>query len=184
MVAEVAEFLAAREILELELNRARQRGGAFPKRVRAGVMLEVPALLFQLQALLQRVDFLSVGTNDLLQFLLASDRGNPRVSDRYDALSPGVLHALAGIAREAERSGVPVSVCGEMAGQPLDAMALVGLGFRTLSMNAGGVGPVRAMVRSLDLAPLQELLWRKIEVPEHSLRPMLRAFARDRGVLV
>jgi len=120
----------------------------------------------------------------LLQFLLASDRGNPRVSERYDALSPGVLRALGEIAREAERHRVPVGVCGELAGEPLGAMALVGLGFRSLSMNPAGIGPVRAMLRSLDLGPLQELLRRKLENPEHSLRPILRAFARDRHVQV
>ncbi|HUK06618.1 MAG TPA: phosphoenolpyruvate--protein phosphotransferase [Stellaceae bacterium] len=184
MVAEVVEFDAAREILDLELNRARRRGAPVPRRIRAGVMLEVPSLLFQLAALLRRVDFLSVGTNDLLQFLLASDRGNPRVSERYDALSPGVLRALGEIAREAERHRVPVGVCGELAGEPLGAMALVGLGFRSLSMNPAGIGPVRAMLRSLDLGPLQELLRRKLENPEHSLRPILRAFARDRHVQV
>jgi phosphotransferase system enzyme I (PtsP) len=184
MVAEVAEFDAAREILDLELDRARVRGTVAPQRIKAGVMLEVPSLLFQLPTLLERVDFLSVGTNDLLQFLLASDRGNPRVSERYDALSPGVLRALAEIAREAARHRVPVGVCGEMAGQPLDAMALVGLGFRSLSMNPTGIGPVRTMLRSLDLGPLQELLRRKIDDPVHSLRPILRAFARDRGVMV
>jgi len=144
----------------------------------------VPSLLFQLPALCGHIDFLSVGTNDLLQFLLASDRGNPRVSERYDALSPGILRALDEIVREAGRHRVPVGVCGEMAGQPLDAMALVGLGFRSLSMNPAGIGPVRAMVRSLDLAPLRELLRRKMEIPEHSLRPILRAFARDRGVQI
>jgi phosphotransferase system enzyme I (PtsP) len=147
-------------------------------------MVEVPALLWQLPALFERVDFLSIGTNDLAQFLFASDRGNPRLTDRYDTLAPAFLRVLGEVARRAGEYGMPVSVCGEMAGGALDAMALVGLGFRTLSMNPGGVGPVKAMVRSLTLAPLQELLQRHLDAPDHSLRPKLRAFARDHGVVV
>jgi len=184
MVAEVAEFEAARAILEIELERARTRGASLPSIVKAGVMVEVPSLLFQLPALLARVDFLSVGTNDLAQFLFASDRGNPRLSDRYDTLAPALLRALREIARTAAGHGVPVSVCGEMAGQTLDAMALVGLGMRSLSMNSGGIGPVRAMLRTLELGPLEEFMQRKIDTPVHSLRGTLRAFARDRGIAV
>lgn len=184
MVAEVAEFEAAQAILEKEIARAETRGEAVPLEVKTGVMVEVPALLWQLPALLERVDFLSIGTNDLAQFLFASDRGNPRLTDRYDTLSPAFLRVLGEVARHAGASGVPVSVCGEMAGSALDAMALVGLGFRVLSMNPGGVGPVKAMVRGLTLAPLQELLQRHLDAPDHSLRPKLRAFARDHGVVV
>ena len=137
MIAEVAEFDAARAILELELERAAQarRRGA-DRVVKVGVMLEVPALLWQLPALLPRVDFLSIGTNDLAQFLFACDRGNPRLADRYDPLSRRVpARCSAEVVRGcAASAGVPLSMCGEMAGKPLEAMVLVGLGFRTLSM--------------------------------------------------
>jgi phosphotransferase system enzyme I (PtsP) len=184
MVSEVAEFEAARAILAKELARERKRGNPVPTEVKAGVMVEVPALLFQLPALLTRVDFLSVGTNDLAQFLFASDRGNPRLTDRYDTLAPAFLRVLGQVAREARTYGVPVSVCGEMAGSPLDAMALVGLGLRSLSMNPGGIGPVKAMIRSLTLAPLEELLLRHVDTADRSLRAKLRAFARDHGVIV
>jgi phosphotransferase system enzyme I (PtsP) len=184
MVAEVAEFEAAQAILKKEIARAESRGEAVPLEVKTGVMVEVPALLWQLPALFERVDFLSIGTNDLAQFLFASDRGNPRLTDRYDTLAPAFLRVLGEVARRAGEHGMPVSVCGEMAGGALDAMALVGLGFRTLSMNPGGVGPVKAMIRSLTLAPLQELLQRHLDAPDHSLRPKLRAFARDHGVTV
>jgi phosphotransferase system enzyme I (PtsP) len=181
MVAEVAEFDAARAILETELQRESKRG-CVPSTVKVGVMLEVPALLFQLPMLLPRVDFVSIGTNDLAQFLFASDRGNPRLTDRYDALAPGFLRAIGEVARAAHEQGVPLSVCGEMAGSPLDAMALVGLGLRTLSMNPAGIGPVKAMIRSLTLAPLQEFLGHHLAAHDHSLRAKLKAFARDHGV--
>jgi phosphotransferase system, enzyme I, PtsP len=184
MVAEVAEFEAASAILEKELQREVKRGESVPSMVKAGVMLEVPALLFQLPMLLPRVDFVSIGTNDLAQFLFASDRGNPRLTDRYDTLAPAFLRALGEVARAAREHGVAVSVCGEMAGSPLDAMALVGLGLRTLSMNAAGIGPVKAMIRSLTLAPLEEFLARHLGTPDHSLRAKLRAFARDHGVAI
>ncbi|HTZ76856.1 MAG TPA: phosphoenolpyruvate--protein phosphotransferase [Stellaceae bacterium] len=184
MVAEVAEFEAAHAILLKEIERAQSRSEAMPLEVKCGIMVEVPALLWQLPTLLDRVDFLSVGTNDLAQFLFASDRGNPRLTDRYDTLAPAFLKVLGEVVRHAGAKGIPVSVCGEMAGGALDAMALVGLGFRALSMNAGGVGPVKAMVRSLTLAPLQELLQRHLDAPDHSLRAKLRAFARDHGVIV
>jgi phosphotransferase system enzyme I (PtsP) len=152
--------------------------------VKAGVMVEVPALLFQLPALLARVDFLSVGTNDLAQFLFASDRGNPRLADRYDTLAPALLGVLAEVVRAAKERDVPVSVCGEMAGSPLDALALVGLGVRSLSMAPSGIGPVKAMIRSLSLPPLEEFLRRHLAAPDRTLRPKLRAFARDHGVRV
>ena len=184
MVAEVAEFDAARAILERELERECKRGNAVPSAVKVGVMLEVPALLFQLPMLLSRVDFVSIGTNDLAQFLFASDRGNPRLTDRYDTLAPAFLRAIREVARAAREHGVPLSVCGEMAGSPLDAMALVGLGLRTLSMNPGGIGPVKAMIRSLTLAPLEEFLGHHLGAHDHSLRVKLRAFARDHGVAV
>ena len=184
MVAEVSEFDAARAILERELERERKRGSAVPSAVKVGVMLEVPALLFQLPMLLPRVDFVSIGTNDLAQFLFASDRGNPRLTDRYDTLAPAFLRAIREVARAAREHGVPLSVCGEMAGSPLDAMALVGLGLRTLSMNPGGIGPVKAMIRSLTLAPLEEFLGHHLGAHDHSLRVKLRAFARDHGVAV
>lgn len=184
MVAEVAEFEAARAVLEAEYARAAKRGEALPLAVASGVMVEVPALLWQLPALLRRVDFISVGTNDLAQFLFASDRGNPRLTDRYDTLAPAFLRVLHDLAQSCARHGVALGVCGEMAGAPLEAMALVGLGFRSLSMAPGGIGPVKAMIRSLTLGPLEELLQHNLDSADHSLRTKLRAFARDHGVAV
>ena len=179
MVTEIAEFEVARGLLMREVE---SEGGGIE--VKAGAMLEVPGILYQLDGLLQRVDFLSVGSNDLMQFMFATDRGNPRLSDRYDTLSPAALTMLHGIAEKCNAAGVPVTVCGEMAGQPLDAMALIGLGFRRLSMASPGIGPVKEMARSLDVGKLGAYMMPLLASPEHSLRGKLRAFALDSGVAV
>ena len=113
-------------------------------------MVEAPALVWHLDALLPMTDFVSVGTNDLMQYLFAADRGNPRVADRYDPLSPPALRALASIQSACAETGTPVSVCGEMAGRPLEAFTLVALGFERLSMPPAGIGPVKQMVLSCD----------------------------------
>ena len=184
MVAEVAEFMAARGILDLELARARARGEPLPENIAIGCMLEVPSLLFQLPQLMARVDFLAVGSNDLMQFLYASDRGNIAVSERYDILSAGALRMLRNVVREADAAGVPVSVCGEMAGRPLEAMALVGLGFRSLSMAASSIGPARMMIRSLDAGRLSGFIDTLLDGTAPSLRIDLGNYARDHGVCI
>jgi phosphotransferase system enzyme I (PtsP) len=184
MISEVGELDAAKRLLDLELKREIARGRKRPKRVRVGAMLEVPALLWQLDHLLPKVDFLSIGSNDLLQFLYAADRGNPRLTDRYDSLAPAVLRVFADVVRQCNQAKVPLSLCGEMAGKPLDAMALAALGLRTLSMNPVSVGPVKAMVRSLDLARLQRFLAEHLSRDDHSLREIIRSYAVDNGILI
>jgi phosphotransferase system enzyme I (PtsP) len=181
MIAEVAEFEAARRIMDLELQRAARRGGG-PSAVKVGAMLEVPALAFQLPALFRVADFVSVGSNDLMQFLFAADRGSPRLADRYDVLSPPVLALLGRVVAEAEAAGKPLALCGEMAGRPLDAMALIGLGFRILSMAPSSVGPVKAMVRKLRVGPLSDFVHGLCRHSEHSVRETIRTFARDHEV--
>jgi phosphotransferase system enzyme I (PtsP) len=183
MISEVAEFQAARAILDIELERERKRGGTLPQQVRVGVMLEVPGLMWQLTPLLSRVDFLSVGSNDLFQFLFASDRGNPRVADRYDVLSPGLLSLLRQLVAACDAAEVPLSLCGEMAGNPVEAMTLIGLGFRTISMPPAQVGAIRAMVRSLDAGALNAYLNTLTDLPDHSLRQKLSSYAKDHGIL-
>jgi phosphotransferase system enzyme I (PtsP) len=183
MVSSIDEFDAARRVLELELKRQIARGHKRPGRMKVGVMLEVPALMFQLDALFKRIDFLSIGSNDLLQFVFAADRGNPRLADRYDVLSPAALRLFGEVARRAAKAKVPLSLCGEMAGRPLEAMALLGMGMRSLSMNPVSVAPVKAMVRSLDLTRfsrfLSDLLVREERVP----REILRTYAVDNDIL-
>lgn len=182
MIADVDEYVRARAILAKELALAADRGLPLPATLRVGVMIEVPSLLFQLDALLARVDFVSVGSNDLLQFAFAADRGSPSVSGRYDPLSPPALGLLAHIADHCRNAGVPLTVCGEMAGRPLEAMACVGLGIRSLSMSASSVGAVRAMVRSLNSDSTGRFIRSLLAMPDRSLRGRLRGFARDHGV--
>jgi len=182
MIAEIAELERARVILDMELARAADEGRALPGVIKTGVMLEVPALLWQLQALCERVDFLSIGTNDLVQFLFACDRGNPRLADRYDPLSMPMLALLREVIARTRDARVPLSMCGEMAGNPIEAMALIALGFRTLSMAAPAIGPVKAMIRSLDAAAAAAYLDEIAGRPDHSLRPRLDSYARDHNI--
>lgn len=182
MVAEVAEFDRARAIVDLELDHARKQGQPLPSPVRVGVMLEVPALAWQLPALLRRVDFVSVGSNDFFQFFFASDRGNTRVSSRYDVLSPAALGCLASIVEHCRAADVPLSLCGEMAGNPLEAMALLGVGFRTVSMSPNALGGVKSMVRSLRLGDVEIFVKSLLDSSDHSVRGKLSTFARDHGV--
>lgn len=184
MIANVAEFDAARRIFDLEMERHLRQGGQPPKTVKVGTMLEVPSLIWQLDALVKRVDFVSIGTNDLMQFMYASDRGNTKLAHRYDTLSPAVLKVLHQIMQRCISAKVEVSVCGEMAGNPLDALALVGLGCCNLSMSATGIGPVRAVIRSATLKDIQPFVLDLINSDDASLRERVRAFARDRGIMV
>ena len=184
MVAEVAELVAARRLLEIELERASARGIALPARLEIGAMVEVPSLYWQLNALLQRVDFLSIGSNDLFQFLFACDRGNPALIDRYDVLSPPALSFFNDMVRRCRAAGVRLAVCGEMASRPLEAMALIGLGIHNLSVTPSEVGPVKAMLRSLDAGRLHGFLDRLLDLPDHSLRGRLLAYAQDHGVVL
>lgn len=182
MIAEVGELLAARQLLDLELDRARRRGQAMPERLRVGVMFEVPALAWQLDSLLPQVDFISVGTNDLLQFLYAADRGNSRVSGRYDSLSPALLRLLHFVVEKVRPAGVDLAVCGEMAGRPVEALALLAVGVRSLSMSPGSIGPVKAMIRSLDLAEATGFMGSALSQPDRPMRETLRLFAADHAI--
>lgn len=182
LVTEVAEYDRARQLLDMEVTRCERRGEVVPEKIDLGVMLEVPALLWQLDVLLKTVDFVSVGTNDLMQYMFAADRGNDLIRNRYDALSPAMLKALKTIARKCNEAGVPVSVCGEMAGQPLEAMVLIGLGFQTLSSSGQAVDAVRMMVPTVNTNVLAPYLDALMESREHSVRTRLLDFARDHGV--
>lgn len=166
MITEVDEMVRARAVMERELAHFRRHGHAAPEKLLLGAMIEVPALLWQLDELLAVSDFVSVGSNDLFQFLTASDRGNLRLAGRFDPLSPAFLRALRHIVRRADAAGVPVTLCGELAGQPLAAMALLGLGFRSLSMAPAQIGPVKAMLLDLDIAKLSAELDRILDAPQ------------------
>lgn len=184
MVTEISEFDKAREILDSEIERANANNYKPIRNLRVGTMLEVPALAYQMPALLKRVDFISVGSNDLFQFLFASDRGSPRISERFDPLSPAGLNFLKNIVEQCNASKTPISICGEMAGRPLDAMALIGIGFRMLSMAPSSIGPVKTMLRSLSVHDLRVHLDSLENISEHSLREKLRQFAIDHEVII
>lgn len=183
-IAEVAEFDTVKELLQREIVRSSKDGFAPPTMVKIGTMLEIPSLLFQLPELCKRVDFISVGSNDLLQFLFACDRGSQRLAGRYDSLSPIVMRVMQRIAAEADKHKVMVSFCGDLATKPLEAMALLGCGIRSLSMPPSAVGAVKAMVRSVDLPELRAFIDYACETPDHSIRSQLEKFARDHGVEV
>jgi phosphotransferase system enzyme I (PtsP) len=184
MIAAVEEFDRAKALVEVELTHLRRHGHLLPERVQIGTMLEVPSLLFQLDELLERVDFLSVGSNDLMQFLYAADRGNTRVSNRFDILSAPVLRALKDIADRAVKHGKPVALCGEMASQPIGALALAILGYRSLSLSPSAVGPVKAMLLELDCKKGAEALLPALAQPvgSVSIRHKLEAFAAAEGL--
>jgi phosphotransferase system enzyme I (PtsP) len=134
--------------------------------------------------LLKQVDFLSVGTNDLRQFFFAADRGSTRMANRYDVLSPVFLRLLADIARHCRSAGVPLSLCGEMAAEPLEALALIGIGYRSLSLPPFAVGPIKTMIRSVRLSTLEDYITVLSGSAESSVRCKLRAFAHDHAVVL
>jgi phosphotransferase system enzyme I (PtsP) len=184
MVATCAEFDEGKALIERELTALRRRRHKLPDRVEVGAMVEVPSLLFQLDELIPRVDFLSVGSNDLVQFLFAADRGNRRVAERFDPISPPVLRALMAIVDKAHAAGKPVALCGELASKPIGALALVALGYRALSLTPSALGAVKAMLLELDAKKAAALLRPLIEQPAEasSIHERLESFAEAEGL--
>ncbi|HEV7318177.1 MAG TPA: phosphoenolpyruvate--protein phosphotransferase [Ensifer sp.] len=186
MVTEVSELKIARDLLQKEIERQSKLGEQLPRKLQFGAMLEVPALLWQLDELMTEVDFVSVGSNDLFQFAMAVDRGNARVSDRFDVLGRPFLRILRDIVRAGERHDTPVTLCGEMASKPLSAMALLGLGFRSVSMSPTAVGPIKAMLLGLDAGKLASVLNAALDDTRDQtpVRRMLVDFAAENGIPV
>ncbi|HMJ44087.1 MAG TPA: phosphoenolpyruvate--protein phosphotransferase [Pseudolabrys sp.] len=184
MIAMVEEFDKAKALVEVELTHLRRHGHALPERVQIGTMLEVPSLLFQLDELFERVDFLSVGSNDLMQFLYAADRGNARVAERFDPLSTPVLRALKEIADKARKHNKPVALCGELASQPIGALALAIIGYRAMSLSPSAIGPVKALLLDLDCkkGAAEILPFLDQPVGSVSMRHKLEGFAAAEGL--
>ena len=182
MVATVAEFRAAKALLMAEAAKVRPA----PERLSVGTMLEVPALMFQLPALLKEVDFISIGTNDLMQFLFAADRGTPALAGRYDLLSPPMFDIITTLVEGCRAAGVGLSVCGEAAARPAEALTLVGLGIETLSMPSSGVLPVKALLAECDLPAFRQVLdaARRTAGGAASLREPIVAWAREHGLAI
>lgn len=181
-IADVSELLGAKALIDKEVEHAKRHGHELPSEMRIGVMVEIPAILYQLDQILPLVDFISVGSNDLLQFLFAADRENERVARRFDPLHPSALKVLREIATKAIAHKTDFALCGEMAGRPVDAMALIGLGFRSISMAPASVGPIKAMVLSLDTQKLAETLNGLVEGNCPTIRRELTEFARKENI--
>ena len=183
MVSEPWEFEAAKAIVEAQRALLAKAGREMPTEVRYGVMLEVPALAERLDLLLPMVEFVSVGTNDLTQFLFAADRSNPKLADRYDWLSPAILRFLKRVVDACRAADVPLSVCGEMGGRPLEALALVGLGLERLSITPAAVGPIKAMLRSARVGPLRAEMLKWLAEPRIDIRAKLLDVVAAQGIV-
>ncbi len=181
-LTQVSEFVESRKLIEKDLAHLRRHHRPGPSKIALGAMIEVPAMLWQLDELLCRVDFVSVGSNDLLQFLFAADRGNNRVSNRFDVLCPAALRVLRDIVVRADKHNVPVTLCGEMAGRPIEALALVGLGYRSISMAPASVGPIKAMILATSSAEIQRYVLDLIEHGREDIRDRLVDFARAHDI--
>jgi phosphotransferase system enzyme I (PtsP) len=184
MISEPWEYEEARALFEEQVDWARKGHRKVPKRIEFGAMLEVPALAEALDQLLPRIDFLSVGTNDLTQFLFAADRADPRLAERYDWLSPAILRFLRRVTAQARAADVPIRICGEMGGRPLEAMALVGIGIEDFSITPAAVGPIKAMVRSLDVAKVRARMEQLLAKPPANMRKTLGDWARRHSVAI
>ena len=184
MVTELGEIVQAREIIDREVRHLSRFAHHLPTSLKLGAMIEVPSLLWQLDELMQAVDFVSVGSNDLFQFVMAADRGNTQLADRFDTLSVPFLRVLKQIADAGLRNHTPVTLCGELAGKPISAMALLGLGYRSISMSPASIGPVKAMLTELPLGELTAVLDDNLAGPAARLpmRALLQAFADDRSI--
>ena len=182
MVSEPWEFDAAKAIFEGQMQFLGKQKKQLPSKIRYGAMLEVPALAETLDMLLPKIQFLSIGTNDLTQFLFAADRADPRLAERYDWLSPAILRFIGRVVKATEGHAVDVAVCGEMGGRSLEALALIGLGIRRLSITPAAVGPVKAMIRSVDHAAITATMEELLRAPTGNLRDALSLWAESKGI--
>jgi phosphotransferase system enzyme I (PtsP) len=182
MVSEPWEFDAAKAVFEQQLAWLKGQKKMLPEAIRYGAMLEVPALAEVLDILAPRLSFLSIGTNDLTQFLFAADRANPKLAERYDWLSPSILRFLRRVVKGVEGHNVDVTVCGEMGGRRLEALALMGLGIRRLSITPVSVGPVKELVRKVPLAELSAQMERWLAEPPPNMRTALSQWAWGHGI--
>ncbi|MFM6949738.1 MAG: phosphoenolpyruvate--protein phosphotransferase [Novosphingobium sp.] len=182
MVTEPWEFDAARDVFERQYAYLKGQKKLLPEAIRYGAMLEVPALAEQLDVLAPKLSFLSIGTNDLTQFLFAADRANPKLAERYDWLSPAILRFLKRVMQSVAGHNVDVTVCGEMGGRRLEALALLGIGIRRLSITPAGVGPIKELVRKVDLEEITAAMNGWLSAPPRDLRAALVAWAQERGI--
>jgi phosphotransferase system, enzyme I, PtsP len=181
MVSEPWEFDEAKAIFDAQITYLNSRKKLLPNRIRYGAMLEVPALAEMLDVLLPRIDFLSIGTNDLTQFLFAADRADPRLAERYDWLSPAILRFISRVVKSNDGHNVDISVCGEMGGRTLEAMALIGIGIEKLSITPAAIGPVKAMIRSLNYSEVTTKMAELLATPPVNMRVALIDWAKEQS---
>ena len=182
MVSEPWEFDAAKAIFEGQIAFLSKQKKLLPNKIRYGAMLEVPALAETLDILLPKINFLSIGTNDLTQFLFAADRADPRLAERYDWLSPAILRFIRRVVKATEGHDVDVAVCGEMGGRTLEALALIGVGIHRLSITPAAVGPIKAMIRSTNHSDIRPKMDELLNAPTENLRESLTAWANSQGI--
>lgn len=182
MVARVSEIDTALELLA-RAHSALLKEGQATARPTVGVMIEVPSAVFLTKALAKRVDYLSIGTNDLSQYMLAADRTNAQVTTPHDSLHPAVLNAINKVIQDAHGQNTPVSVCGEMAGDPAGALVLLGMGIDSLSMNPASLARVKLVIRTLTMKTARQLSDKAFEQEdENQVLNMLNAALEDAGV--
>ena len=184
MVSEPWEFDAARSVFESQREFLKKQKKLLPESIRYGAMLEVPALAEQLDLIAPRLSFLSIGTNDLTQFLFAADRSHPKLAERYDWLSPAILRFLRRVLLSLAGHNVDVTVCGEMGGRRLEALALLGLGIHRLSITPASVGPIKELVRKIDLSEISAAMKQWLSSPPPNMREALTLWAQERGIEV
>ncbi|UIP06649.1 phosphoenolpyruvate--protein phosphotransferase [Erythrobacter sp. SDW2] len=182
MVSEPWEFDAAKAVFDEQIKWLRGQKKQLPDEIRYGAMLEVPALAEVLDLLIPKVSFLSIGTNDLTQFLFAADRANPKLAARYDWLSPAILRFLKRVSQTCVGQPVTLGVCGEMGGRKLEALALLGLGIHRLSITPVSVGPIKELVRQVDLKQVEQVMTGFLASPPPSIRQALAAWASEHGI--
>ncbi|RDE08852.1 phosphoenolpyruvate--protein phosphotransferase [Pelagibacterium lacus] len=184
MVTETVEFLKVKRFILREVERLPRLGFERPETLEIGAMIEVPSLLFELDHLLPQTDFISIGSNDLIQFLTAADRANPRVAGNYDAIARPRLRALKRIVDAAAKFDKPVTMCGELAGRAVEALALLSIGMTRLSMGASSIGPIKEMVLGVDLGRLRAEMSDYLENgdTDGSAREVLTEFAERHSI--
>ncbi len=179
MVTETFEFVQTKKVIAKEVERLKRAGHPAPSKLEIGAMVEVPSLLFELDQIMPEADFVSIGSNDLVQFLTAADRANPRVSKAYDPIALPRLRAIRLVVDAAARHGKPVTMCGELAGKPMEALALMAIGMTRLSMGPASIGPIKEMILNLDLKPIQDAVSQALSVGAngHTIRALLTEWA-------
>jgi len=178
MIAQFGEFIQARELLKTVLENERKMGHSIPKNVEIGAMLETPSLVFAPKQFFELADFISIGGNDLKQFFYAADRENERVRKRYDTLNVSFLNLIKQIVIRCEETSTPLSFCGEDAGKPLEAVCLLAMGIRTLSMRPASIGAVKALIRDINIIELRRVIDQALVSGEQSIRPKVESWIK------